>query len=276
MDILLNITTSCHKRQVLAGTTFRIIYYSIKPNNSIGLGTLSDWYIDCIYFIKPEEPVVTSSINHNLPRGNDIYAMHFSNTAPVQKSDFKLFGEDGFTFGDLIDIVNPLQHIPIVNKIYQRMTGDTIAPAMQVAGGALFGGPFGALASLATLAIESALSNDDIDPEVNPSGIDPATVAGTYPFQETPIEQEQHALIDPQLVKPGRYNGDGIFNPAASPNNNIAKANIQTNKELYASVNSPKNNPVSVKNSALINDMYKTNEPLIDLEQREHTVMVRL
>lgn len=50
------------------------------------------------------------------------------------------WGGDGFSFGDLVDIVNPLQHIPVVSWAYRAITGDQIAPAAKLAGGGLFGG----------------------------------------------------------------------------------------------------------------------------------------
>lgn len=63
------------------------------------------------------------------------------------------WGEDGFTFGDLIDVVNPLQHIPFVSWAYRALTGDKIAPAAKVDGGTLFGGPL----SLALSAVDATL-----------------------------------------------------------------------------------------------------------------------
>ena len=59
-----------------------------------------------------------------------------------------LFGADGFNFLDILDVINPLQHIPFVSTLYRALTGDTIAPASRVAGGALFGGAIGAVVSL--------------------------------------------------------------------------------------------------------------------------------
>jgi hypothetical protein len=55
------------------------------------------------------------------------------------KDGFKFWGEDGFTFGDLVDLVNPLQHIPIVSTLYRKITGDTLATGPRLLGGALFG-----------------------------------------------------------------------------------------------------------------------------------------
>lgn len=49
-----------------------------------------------------------------------------------------------FSFWDLVDIVNPLQHIPGVNTLYRELTGDTINNFSRIAGGGLFGGLLGA------------------------------------------------------------------------------------------------------------------------------------
>lgn len=55
-----------------------------------------------------------------------------------------------FGFADFLDVINPLQHIPIVSTIYRAITGDTISPAANVMGSALFGGPAGVFAAAAT------------------------------------------------------------------------------------------------------------------------------
>ena len=49
-----------------------------------------------------------------------------------------------FSFWDLVDIVNPLQHIPVVSTFYRKLTGDEIGNFARVAGGALYGGLAGA------------------------------------------------------------------------------------------------------------------------------------
>ncbi|WP_073955117.1 hypothetical protein [Thalassospira sp. TSL5-1] len=64
-----------------------------------------------------------------------------------------LFGEDGFDFGDIIDVINPLQHIPVVGALYRELTGDQIGNGARVVGGGLFGGIFG----LAGAAIDAAV-----------------------------------------------------------------------------------------------------------------------
>lgn len=63
-------------------------------------------------------------------------------------------------FGDFIDMVNPLQHIPLVSTLYRHVTGDTISPAARMMGGTLYGGPVGALASMASVAVEDRTGKD--------------------------------------------------------------------------------------------------------------------
>jgi hypothetical protein len=52
---------------------------------------------------------------------------------------FTLWEKDKFGLGDFVDIINPLQHIPIVATVYRNMTGDKIGFAPRVIGGALWG-----------------------------------------------------------------------------------------------------------------------------------------
>ncbi len=59
-----------------------------------------------------------------------------------------------FGFYDLLDMINPLQHIPLVNVAYRKITGDEIKGAPQIIGGALFGGALGAAGGLANVIIQ--------------------------------------------------------------------------------------------------------------------------
>ena len=58
---------------------------------------------------------------------------------PKPAKPFALWQNGDFGFGDFLDIINPLQHIPIVATLYRNMTGDTIGAAPRVIGGALWG-----------------------------------------------------------------------------------------------------------------------------------------
>jgi hypothetical protein len=78
----------------------------------------------------------------------------------VNRGDNAFWGEDGLQFGDVLDSINPLQHIPVVSSIYRKMTGDELAPGARIAGGSLFGGPVGFLSGLFNSAIEGATGKD--------------------------------------------------------------------------------------------------------------------
>lgn len=73
--------------------------------------------------------------------------------------------EEGPTFAEFLDIINPLQHIPIVSSIYRAITGDDIGTGPRFIGGVLFGGPIGALAAGVSSLFEEA-SGDSIGDHV--------------------------------------------------------------------------------------------------------------
>jgi hypothetical protein len=68
--------------------------------------------------------------------------------------ELSMFAEEEPSFWDLLDVINPLQHIPVVNDIYRELTGDQIGVGARLAGGTLFGGPIGLIASAVNCLIE--------------------------------------------------------------------------------------------------------------------------
>jgi len=73
---------------------------------------------------------------------------------------FHPFGEDGFSFLDLIDVVNPLQHIPVIGPMYRDLTGDTIDPLPRITGSTLFFGPIGAGLAAADVVLKETTGKD--------------------------------------------------------------------------------------------------------------------
>src|SRR6201996_6848877 len=62
-------------------------------------------------------------------------------------------GED--FFHHVLDVVNPLQHLPVVGTIYRAMTGERIGPIEKIAGDGLYGGVWGAVTAAADVAFEA-------------------------------------------------------------------------------------------------------------------------
>lgn len=83
-----------------------------------------------------------------------------------------LFGSEGFTFGDFLDVINPLQHIPIVSTIYRAVTGDTIKPGSRIAGDTLFGGPIGLAAGVIDAMVQESTGKDIGEQAMAAVGID--------------------------------------------------------------------------------------------------------
>jgi hypothetical protein len=54
-----------------------------------------------------------------------------------------LWSHGSFGFKDLLDIVNPLQHLPVVGSIYRYLTGDEPSGGARIIGDTIFGGPIG-------------------------------------------------------------------------------------------------------------------------------------
>lgn len=68
--------------------------------------------------------------------------------------------EPDFGFFDLLDMVNPLQHIPLVNLAYREITGDEIKPISMIVGGGIFGGPAGAASGIVNTIIQEETGQD--------------------------------------------------------------------------------------------------------------------
>jgi hypothetical protein len=68
--------------------------------------------------------------------------------------------DNSFGFRDLIDMVNPLQHIPLLNVAYREITGDEIKPIGKIIGGAVFGGPMGVAGGIVDAVITQETGKD--------------------------------------------------------------------------------------------------------------------
>lgn len=77
-------------------------------------------------------------------------------TIHPQNAEQAFFGKDGLTFGDIVDAVNPLNHIPVVSDLMGGASEEKPSVAAKLIGGALLGGPIGFIASLANCIFEQA------------------------------------------------------------------------------------------------------------------------
>lgn len=118
-------------------------------------------------FVPPKADTIVADASGKTPVDDDEAALSANEKSADKKSDatkpeegFSLFGKDGPSFGDIVDIINPFQHIPLISNIYRDMLGDTISPAARIAGSALFFGPIGAAFAVANVALQGATGKD--------------------------------------------------------------------------------------------------------------------
>ena len=85
-----------------------------------------------------------------------------SDPHPALKKDDtpSVWGGDGFGADDFLDLVNPLQHIPVVSHLYRAATGDTISVGARLIGGGVLGGIPGLASSTATILAEEVTGTD--------------------------------------------------------------------------------------------------------------------
>lgn len=95
--------------------------------------------------VDSNEPFLPTGITHVAVKGEQ---------APFQNQS------DTPSFWDLLDVVNPLQHIPVVSTIYRAVTGDEIGAVPRIVGDTLFGGPLGLLGAVANEVVRADTGHD--------------------------------------------------------------------------------------------------------------------
>ena len=73
-----------------------------------------------------------------------------------------MWAHGSFSFKDLVDIVNPLQHLPVIGSVYRYLTGDEPSAGTRVIGDSLYGGPIGFGVSVVSTALLTDKSGQDL------------------------------------------------------------------------------------------------------------------
>jgi hypothetical protein len=169
--------------------------------------------------------LMTDTLVPTLPTENAVTAAEAAKarSAPDAKQ-LSMFaeGDDEASFWDFLDVINPLQHIPIVNNLYREISGDKIGVAARLAGGTLFGGPLGLIASAANCILEESTGHDagghvialfrDDDPATTGTGTAlaateekaPAAAAQAARLEASVPQQSQvlAAAAEPRITEP--------------------------------------------------------------------------
>ncbi|MBL6951973.1 MAG: hypothetical protein ISR50_05045 [Alphaproteobacteria bacterium] len=123
---------------------------SIQPGRFV---TVPDYHM-------PGRDDIEPGTNALVTGGNGVAGGGMAVPPDQEVADSSFFGEDGITFGDLLDILNPLQHIPVIGELYRAVSGDDISPGARMAGGTMYGGALGFVGALANSVVAEASGKD--------------------------------------------------------------------------------------------------------------------
>ena len=112
-----------------------------------------------------------------------------------ETSETAFFGKDGLTFRDVIDAINPLNHIPIVSDLFASATDHKASTASKLIGGTLLGGPIGFVTSLATVIFENATGESPTQAAY--AALTGTTAQPTQLADVTPPEPVELAALNP-------------------------------------------------------------------------------
>jgi hypothetical protein len=103
---------------------------------------------------------------------------------------------DGPSFSDILDIINPLQHIPVISTLYQHLTGDKEGAVADLAGGMLWGGFIGLGAAVVNLIVQDNTGKsigDNVVALFSDDDKNTAVASGdTPPTPGTPVQSSQN------------------------------------------------------------------------------------
>ncbi len=147
------------------------------------------------------------------------------NSTKPEGTGFHPFGEDGFSFLDLIDVVNPLHHIPVVGPLYRDITGDVIDLLPQITGSTLFFGPIGAGLAAVDVVLKEATGSDTGD-HILAMLRNPTTTQATETAPTRTVGSDSSDPIDAWLQAEATY--DKQFAAAQEPNAAAPKSAVAT------------------------------------------------
>jgi len=147
------------------------------------------------------------------------------NSTKTEGKGFHPFGEDGFSFLDLIDVVNPLHHIPVVGPLYRDITGDVIDLLPQITGSTLFFGPIGAGLAAVDVVLKETTGSDTGD-HILAMLRNPTTTQANETAPTRTVGSDSSDPIDAWLQAEATY--DEQFAAAQEPNAAPAKSAVPT------------------------------------------------
>lgn len=112
-----------------------------------------------------------------------------------------------YSFGEVLSALNPLQHVPVVGRLYRAATGDEIPAPLKILGAGIFGGPLGILgAAIGELVAEIIAMGPDTSRPPAPAGMSvTGSEAPMQPVTPGTIGKDEYitlATTQPEWLRP--------------------------------------------------------------------------
>jgi hypothetical protein len=110
-------------------------------------------------------------------------------------------------FSQVLSALNPLQHVPVIGRIYRAETGDEIPEPLKILGAGILGGPLGILgAAVTSLAIDIFTMKPDTSRPAAPAGMAATgSQAGMQPVSPGTLGKGEYltlATTQPEWLRP--------------------------------------------------------------------------
>jgi len=124
---------------------------------------------------------------------------------------------------EAVDVINPLQHIPLVGTLYRKLTGDVPSTTAQLTGDTLYGGAVGAVASIADLAYSKITGQHFGDAVLALASAAPHG-GETRPTVPTTVAAAQD--MEPTTTVLGAYKAAAVSSPMEEPLPRMARVDV--------------------------------------------------
>ncbi len=119
--------------------------------------------------------------------------------ASAHSHSLSLWSHGSFGFKDLLDIINPLQHLPVIGSVYRYLTGDEPSGGARIVGDAIYGGPIGfgvgVVSTMLTDGDGRDLGERALAAVFGPRDESPAATA----VAQAPISRQQARIVQPAI-----------------------------------------------------------------------------
>ena len=151
-------------------------------------------------------------------------------------------GKGEYFFHHILDVITPLQHLPVAGTIYRAITGEHIGGIEKIACDTLYGGLWGAVSSIADVAFEGITAVASVKVSVRETALNipaPSADISALPAEDLAVAIAAPAAAGPDIAAlTSALSSKGVDNDTASRALYAYRRSMgMTAQPVFASVN---------------------------------------